>query len=326
MSSVLGCTVLCGFLTWQSILYYFGHEIDVAISKTSFSSCQFDTSDVNIPVYENNSWDFLLKNYERFKDPDKFVIFKPQDWQGLCNRFMNSISIFLLAIATNRTIWIEWNAFNNTQISSVEYGGIMAYSNLFNSSPLLQRPPYLEEDYFLGGRFPNGHCVAKYARFGNLQKMDQYKVVHFNRYDFWGTHLMNNNRYKNSIFRGLNVSDGFPILFRKLFSLKKPVKAKTCSWMIQYRTQWPLPFYTAPFDNFLNCANASGLTPAEYSSTFIISDNPRKILDTASSSTKTILHQMNLPRSKVTSRGKFGDLKTMQTMYELSECKYAVVH
>lgn len=325
VSSVLSCTVICGFLTWQSILYYFGYELDVAMSKSSLSHCHFDTSDLHLPFYENNSWELLLENYERFRDPNKFVIFKTQDWQGLCNRFMNSISIFLLAIATNRTLWIEWNTFNVTYITSVERGGIMAYDDLFAPSRFLNRPPYLDEDYFSGGFFPHDHCVSKHARFGNLQKLDQYRVIHFNRYDFWGTHLMNNKRYKNSIFRGLNVTDGFPFLFRKLFSLKKPVKAKNCSWMIQYRTQWPPPFYTAPFDDFIKCANSSGLTPADYSSTYVISDNPKKIMDTSSPFTKSILKQMNLPRSRVTSRGRSGDLKTMQTMYELSECKNAVV-
>lgn len=316
--SILFGTLVVAFFTWEYFLYYYGYEIDVMVRHVF--KCAFNTDNVSLVAYENNSWELLLERYEKNRNPEKFVIFVPLFWQGLCNRILNSVSVMLFAIATNRTVWIEWGEVNRTSISAVEFGGMVAYDDLFNASFPTKRPPTLHADYM-----PNEFCVSRLVQFGNLHALDDHKIVHLNRHDFYGTHLMKNRRYKDTVFKDLDVYKGFPILFQRMFALKKPIHRKTCSWFIQYRTVWPPPFHTAPFDDYIKCAKKSGLTPENYSTTHVISDNPMMIVQRSSPETRRVLDQMNLPRSKVTCRGKCGDLKSMQTMYELSGCKNAIV-
>jgi hypothetical protein len=40
---------------------------------------------------------------------DQWVIYKPPVGLGLCNRIINSLSCLLLAMATDRKLWIEWD-------------------------------------------------------------------------------------------------------------------------------------------------------------------------------------------------------------------------
>ena len=316
--STLGVLVVVVFFTWEYFLYYHSYMLDTYASK--FYPCFYDSSNVSIGPYHNNTWEALIDSYERFRDPARHVIFVPYYWQGLCNRILNSVSVVLFAIATNRTLWIEWESMNHTRISSNEFGGIEGMRELFNVSFLMERPPTLEADYW-----PPPYCVTRIVQFGNLHALDDQKVIHMNRHDFWGTHVMKNARYKDTVFRDLDVYRGFPVLFRRLFALKKHVRPKRCSWFFQYRTVWPAPFHTAPFDEFIRCANQSGFSPSDYATSHVISDNPSAILETSSGYTRRILHQMNLPKSRLTCRGKCGDAKAMETMYELSECRRAVV-
>jgi len=309
---------ITAFFTWEYFLYYHGYDIDIFISR--WYPCFLDHSNVSIAKYENNTWESLIEKYERYRDPTKFVIFVPFFWQGLCNRIMNSISVVLFAIATNRTVWIEWDSMNTTRLSENEYGGIESLHELFNVSFPMSKPDTLEADMWL-----YGWCVSRIMQFSNLHSMSDTDVIHINRFDFWGTNLMKNRRYKDTVFNGLSIHEGFPFLFKRIFALKKTVEPKQCSWMFHYRTIWPPPFHTAPFDDFIKCANVSGFSSEDYSTSHVISDNPSMIWERSSATTRNILSQMNLPRTRLTCRGKCGDLKSMETMYRLSGCKNAIV-
>jgi len=314
----LFATVIVAFFTWEYFLYYHGYMIDTYASN--LYPCFYDTSNVSLSPYPNNSWEALISNYDRFRDPTRHVIFVPYYWQGLCNRILNSVSVLLFAIATNRTLWIEWEPMNITEISSNEFGGIEGMHDLVNCSVSMEKPHTLEADYW-----PRPYCVTRIMQFSNLHTLSDLPVIHVNRHDFWGTHLMKNLRYKDTVFKDLDVYKGFPVLFRKLFALKAHVKPKRCSWFFQYRTVWPAPFHTASFDKYMKCANDSGFSPSDYATSHVISDNPSAIMKSSSPITRGILAQMNLPKSRLTCRGKCGDKKAMETMYELSECRHAVV-
>ena len=306
--------------TWEFFLFHHGYEIDVLTRQ--WFPCFYDDTDLMMKIEPviNNSWEIALENYEKHRNPKKFVIFVPIYWQGLCNRILNSISILMFAMATNRTLWIEWESLPPVIYENVEIIGMMGFEELFQSNITMSKPKTIYADYW-----PHELCVTQMMQFGNLQSLDMYDIIHINRHDFWGTNVVKNYRYKDTVFNGLDVYKGFPFLMKKLFALKKETEAKNCSWLIHYRTQWPPPYHTAPFNYFIKCANQSGLLPQDYSTTYIISDNPMLVWETSSESTQDIIKKMNMPRSRVTSRGKHGDKKAMQQMYELSNCQNAIL-
>lgn len=318
--SFVFCITGLTFFSWEYFLFNHGHNIDVWTRQ--FFPCFYDDTELQTPLIPeiNNSWELLLEKYEKNRNPKKFVIFVPLYWQGLCNRILNSISVLLFAMATNRTLWIEWESVSPVLYENVEVIGMMGFEELFESNITMIKPRTIYADYW-----PHELCITQMMQFANLESLAEYDVIHINRHDFWGTNLVKNKRYQNSIFNDLDVYKGFSFLVKKLFQLRKPVSPKNCSWVIHYRTQWPPPYHTAPFEDFLRCANQSGLTPDDYSTTYVISDSPMLITTTSSMSTQTILKKMNLPSSRLTSRGKHGDLKSMQTMMQLSECKNAVL-
>lgn len=318
--SFVFCLTGFAFFSWEYFLFNHGYEIDVFTRQ--WFPCFYDDTELQFPLQkvENNSWELVLQKYEEHRNPKKFVIFVPLYWQGLCNRILNSISVLMFAIATNRTLWIEWESASPVLYENVEIIGMMGFEELFSTNITMTKPRSIYADYW-----PHELCVTQMMQFGNLESLHEYDVIHINRHDFWGTNLIKNKRYRNTIFNGLDVYKGFPLMLKKLFRLKKPATVKNCSWLIHYRTQWPPPYHTASFNDFLKCANESGLTPDDYETTYIISDNPLLVVSTSSFSTQTIIQQMNMPKSRVTSRGKHGDLKSMQTMMELSQCRNAVL-
>jgi len=169
--------------------------------------------------------------------------------------------------------------------------------------------------------------VSKQVRFGDLSYLSKYDVVKINRADFWGVHLAKNRKYSDGVFARLNAYQGFPVLFKSLFAIKRRslMKQRNCSWFFQFRTMWAPPYSAGPFDNHIKCAAQFGLAEKDYATSWVISDNPAAIMATSSEPVRKILTQMNLPKHKITCRGKCGDEQAMQTVYSLSGCRHAVV-
>lgn len=154
------------------------------------------------------------------------------------------------------------------------------------------------------------------------------KYIRIDTAEWWGGLLFRNKAYADTVFKGLNLVEGFPLLFRSIYTLRPPEVSppKRCSWMIQYRTIWPPPRYTAPIKSFLDCAHAKGMTPEDYSTTWIVANDPAALLlSGVDPQTLNVLRAMNLPKEKTTCRGPCGDRHAMETMYSLSRCSNAVL-
>ena len=318
---VVCVTIYCN-IPW--LQYNFAYIWD-AMGFEFFERCSVPTDGdyvVHQPI-TNNSWHKLLHNYQTSRNRNKFVVFEPSRGLGLCNRILNSVSALIFAMATNRSLWIEWNE-NLPVASSKEIIGMMRYTDFFNGGAALHKPNCQPECYSVE---IDPYCITNYMKYGNLDSLAAYDVIKVNRHDFWGSHVMSNRQFKNTVFNELSAREGFPILFRFIFSMKNPnlMRPRKCSWMFQYRTIWSAPYATGPFDNFISCALRFGLKSHDYSSSHVISDNPMAITATSSEATKAILQHMNLPKHKITCRGKCGDEQSMESMYALSECRYAVV-
>ena len=137
---------------------------------------------------------------------------------------------------------------------------------------------------------------------------------------------MKNKAYANTVFKGLNAVEGFPILFRHMFTLRPPqVQPERCNWLIQYRKIWPPPYATAPFESFLRCAFSHGMTESDYNTTWVVTDDPVSLFADASADTKAVLSRMNHPSQSQTCRGPCGDRQAMETMYRMSQCHSAVL-
>ena len=306
--------------TFQAIKWHMSSQCLHAHKATSPTKNDFDN-----PRNTATNWSTLLSNQLQAAAPDRWVLSKYPVGLGLCNRILNSISALLLAMATNRTLWLEWEQQAEVFITSNEFAGMSGYDDLF-ISPFHDRrlrPP--------SGVIENAtriqDCLLDQMRFADLgQTYAQHQAVRVDGGDWWGSLLLHNPLYANTIFKGLKVVDGFPLLFRAMFTLHPPSvePEKACNWMIQYRTVWPPPRYTAPIDVFLACAEKNGMTPADYGNTWIVTDNPSAMLQQASPKAARILEAMNVPKEG-TCRGPCGDRQAMETMYRLSRCRNAVL-
>jgi hypothetical protein len=279
---------------------------------------------------KEKDWNKFLSNYVRkTSHVNRWLVTKPDVGLGLCNRMLHSTSLLLLAIATNRKVWIEWEEQNYSYISFNEFAGASSYDSLFSSiirtnatiKPQIDWKTIVADDK---------ECLYEKLRYSYdlNSEFENKDIIRFEGGDWFGSMLFHNSFYKNTVFRGLNLSYGFPILFRFLFSPKLPNRNQTisrvnCSWLLQYRSIWPRK--TASIDWFLNCAMNHGLLPGHYATTYIITDDAQHMMDSArDANTISILNQMNLPKQKAC-RGKCGDKGSIQNMYALSNCENAVL-
>jgi hypothetical protein len=230
-----------------------------------------------------------------------------------------------LAMATNRTLWIEWEQQEPEQITANEFAGMSSFDDLFISDFHDRRfrpPTHLIENATVAH-----DCFLERLRFSSdLNKDYNTNSIRIDSGEWWGGLLFRNRAYANTVFKGLKPMQGFPVLFRSMFALHPPhVEPEECSWLIQYRTIWLPPRYTAPIDSFLACARAKGMTPDDYRTTWIIADEPGALLQGASPEAARVLAAMNLPKERATCRGPCGDRHAMETMYRLSRCRNAVL-
>ena len=274
----------------------------------------------------NRSWEDLIT--DQLSSPHSgWIVSKHPVTLGLCNRILDITSSFLLAVATNRTLWIEWDEQPQYTMNPVEIVGSSSFQSIFNSSfhETRFRPPDNITD-----RIPlASDCFLQQivgASDLSLIFMN-HSVVEIARCDWWGGLLLKNPQYARTVFHGLNISLGFPMIFRSLFKLHPPFPQPVeCSWMIQIRVDLPGPwFHVPPTDDFFRCAFAGGMTFLDYKTTWIVTDNKKRLLERSSPKAKRMLSMMNLPTREKTCRGTCGDRRTMETIYKLSQCKRAVL-
>ncbi len=276
---------------------------------------------------KNADWDTLISH--RLSSsiiPTRWVISKPPVGLGLCNRIMNSISCLLLAMATNRTLWLEWDQQESEQISSKEFAGMSSYDDLFISD--FHKPHFRPPTHLIENATVNHACFLERLRFSSdLNKDFTESTIRIDKGEWWGGLLFRNKAYAKTVFKGLSHVEGFPILFRSLFTLHPPhiEPLAECSWMIQYRNIWTPPRYTASIDSFLSCAHARGMTMDDYNTTWIVSDDHRALLNGASAESLRIISSMNFADNHKTCRGPCGDRRSMETMYRMSHCRNAVL-
>jgi hypothetical protein len=326
----IGAPLLVALLVQYQFLfmrYHFEYAFQ-AVKWQLFSQCPSGAQGSTVMFSSSSpNWTTLLSNQLHLAaSPERWVVSKYDVGLGLCNRILNSISALLLAMATNRTLWLEWEQQAQVFITSNEFAGMSSYDDLF-ISPFHDRqlrPPSAVID---NATHIGNDCWLERMRFSDLgQAYAAHKAIRIDAGDWWGSLLLRNPVYANTVFKGLKISDGFPILFRAMFTLHPPgvEPEKACSWMIQYRTVWPPPRYTAPIDAFLACAERNGMTRADFGSTWIVTDDPAGMRRQASLKALRILEAMNVP-SVGTCRGPCGDRQAMETMYRMSQCRNAVL-
>ena len=305
---------------WIFIRYH--SDAYVAIAKHKLSNCLQSSPTHSTETYPNANWTELLIRQER-NHTDRWVVYRPSVDLGMCNRILNSLSMLLFAMATNRTLWVEWEAHDMEYITANEFAGATSYDELFVSKLHRNRP----STSIISTPVDEPACFIENLRFSSdLNRVFPQQVVNIHRGDWVGGVLMKNQAYANTVFKGLNAVEGFPILFRSMFTLHPPqVQPERCNWLIQYRQIWPPPYATAPFESFLRCAFAHGMTEADYNTTWVMTDDPVSMFAEASPATKAVLSRMNHPSQSHTCRGPCGDRQAMETMYRMSQCRSAVL-
>jgi len=277
------------------------------------------------PVFmtRNNSWESLLDKYKREvhdnQSVTKWVVSRPDVGLGICNRIHHSISMLLFAMVTRRKLRIQWTRQNAEYITNMERAGATDYNELFVSEFMNNSFSGIEnisQSY---------HCLYERILFSRDLDAEYSDVVRLEGGDWWGSLFFSNLYYRHTIFRGLNLRTGYPFLFRKLFTPLNysDIVVKPCSWLIQYRSVWDRR--TASIDAFIQCALQHGLTPSMYPTTYILTDDPERMMASARySTTIDVLKSINIPKNK-TCRGPCGDRASVAAIYEMSQCQNAVI-
>lgn len=321
--ALLGVVVLISVLMrfqFELMRYYFEYYYEI-VRWHALPMCELTSTRIQEAAESNTSWDALLSDQLAYAR-DRWVLTSPPVDLGLCNRILHSLSTLVFAMATNRTLWIEWEEQPPQYITSNEYAGMSSYDSLFVSE--FHNPKFRPPQALIDSAIPdNRTCFTERLRYSaDLNQDYSARVLRLESGEWWAPLLLKNRAH--AMFKGLSPVDGFPLLFRAMFTLRPPeVQPEECSWMIQYRTIWPPPRHTAPIETFLSCAHSKGLTPADYSTTWIVADDPSALLAHATPAAAQILAAMHLPGPSC--RGPCGDRQAMETMYRLSRCRNAVL-
>jgi len=271
------------------------------------------------------SWNSVVEDYLRDSQNTKFVVYRPHPHQGMCNRMLHSISSLMFAMATHRKLWIDWPEVPSHSFEAVEQIGMSSYESLFSKTRGANAWPTNTTTVVESDEVDS--CMAYRLRFEDVRQFKQDEpVISIASGDFWGSLLILNPHI--ATFRGLDINEGVPILFKTLFFPLAPLPPpiQKCSWVFQYRCQWPKPYVTTSFDRYIECAQAHGFTKRDAQTSWIITDNPATLIRSSSLATKsTFLSKMNFIEKSKPCRGPCGDNETLRHMYALSSCKNAVL-
>ena len=234
--------------------------------------------------------------------------------------------MLVFAMVTNRTLWVEWEQQNSSRFNAIESGAASDYDSLFQS-PLHERRRRPPDDVMQRLVSTDMNCAAAKFRFSHDLNVDYpMDVVRLNGCDWQGGLLMRNKAYADTVLKGLNPVQGLNILIRALFTLQPPhVPQELCSWLIQYRHVWPLPYMTANIRDFIACARRHGMQESDYATTWVLTDDRATMLELADQESRTVLARMNYPTTKRACKGVCGDRATMESVYRLSGCRNAVL-
>jgi hypothetical protein len=309
------------------IIYYYAYYIHAAdYLYEKHAKCSVTAEQTNLPVNEFKSWDHLISNHMT-SSHNGWLISIPPVRHGLCNRILDITSMFVLSIATNRTLWVEWDEQATFHYNYIEEIGMSGFESLFNSTfhEARFRPP----QNIIDEAQPIDECLLyRAANSPNLKEEFANQVaIKATRYDWWGGLVLHNQHYSNTMFNGLNFSTGFPVILRTLFNLRPPIPEPVeCDWMIQYRFKLPAPAWNVqPIDDFLKCAIMGGMTVSNFRRTWIVTDDKSQLLQHASPEARRMMSLMNLPAYNESCRGPCGDRQALETMHTMRKCKNAVL-
>ena len=320
-------SVLAALLQYEFefMRYHFEYPFEI-VKWHLFTRCRYTTTTTahDARAENHSSWHALLSDQLAY-GRDRWVLSRPPVGLGLCNRILHSLSALMLAMATNRTLWLEWEQQPYQYITANEYAGMSDYDALFQSD--LHHPRFRPPQPLIDGAVavPYDACFTSAVRFStDLNRDYSARVLRVEGGEWWAPLLFKNRAVKR--FEGLNLMDGFQRLFQAMFTLRppEPPPVEECSWLIQYRTIWPPPRRTAPIEAFLACAHAGGLTPADYRTTWLVTDDPAAMMAHATPDAARRLSAMRRPEAS-SCRGPCGDRQAMETMYRLSRCRRAVL-
>ena len=313
-------------LTHYMIYYYAYYIHAIYYLHDKYIKCSVTIEPNTQPVNESKSWDHLISNHIT-SSHDGWLISEPPVEHGLCNRILDITSMFILSIATNRTLWVEWGEQATLTYNYIEEVGMSDFESLFNST--FHNPRFRPPQTVIDEARPVDECLLhRAANSPNLMaEFATHTAIKATRCDWWGGLVLHNPHYSSTLFKNLNFSTGFPVIFRTLFNLRPPIPEPVeCDWMIQYRFKLPAPNWdTLPIDDFINCAVSGGMTISNFRRTWIITDDKTQLLRHASPGARKIMDMMNLPSYSESCRGPCGDRQALETMYTMSKCKNAVL-
>jgi hypothetical protein len=309
------------------MIYYYAYHIHtIYYFHDKYIKCSVTIEPSTQPVNEFKSWDHLISKHMT-SNHDGWLISEPPVGHGLCNRILDITSMFILSIATNRTLWVEWGEKATLTYNYIEDIGMSDFESLFNST--FHNPRFRPPQTVIDEARPMDECLLhRAANSPNLKaEFATHTAIKATRCDWWGGLVLHNPHYSNTMFNGLNFSTGFPVIFRTLFNLQPPIPEPVeCDWMIQYRFKLPAPAWNVqPIDYFLKCAATGGMTVSNFRRTWIITDDKLQLLQHASPESRRILSLMNLPAYDESCRGPCGDRQALETMYTMRKCKNAVL-
>ena len=135
----------------------------------------------------NRSWEDLIT--DQLNSPHSgWIVSKHPVTLGLCNRILDTI--LDMAVATNRTLWIEWNEQPQYKMNPVEIVGSSSFQSIFNSSfhETRFRPPDNITDRIPHILLASSDCfLQQIVGLSDLSLIFMnHSVVEITRCDWWG--------------------------------------------------------------------------------------------------------------------------------------------
>ncbi len=127
--------------------------------------------------------------------------------------------MFILSIATNRTLWVEWREQAKFTYNYIEEIGMSDLKSIFNAT--FHEARFRQQQSIIDGAQPVDDCLLhSVANSPDLKAEFEHQVARkVSLCDWLGGLALHNSHYSNSLFKNLNFSTGFPVIFRTLFNL-----------------------------------------------------------------------------------------------------------